>query len=166
MTSDNVQLIPIDQIAIINPRIRNKKIFKEMVANIEGIGLKRPITVCISNAADGPRYNLVCGQGRLEAYQSLGQREIPALVVEAGVEDCLVMSLVENVARRQHKPADILREIEELKKRGYRTTEIALKTGLSVEYVRGVIRLCRAGEHRLLRAAEAGQLPKSKSKNK
>ena len=41
--------------------------------------------------------SLVCGQGRLEAFQSLGQREIPALVVEADSDDCLVMSLVENV---------------------------------------------------------------------
>jgi ParB family chromosome partitioning protein len=29
-----VQLIPIDLITVINPRVRNKKVFKEIVANI------------------------------------------------------------------------------------------------------------------------------------
>jgi ParB family chromosome partitioning protein len=113
------------------------------------------------NHPEGPRYDLVCGQGRLEAYQSLGQREIPALVVEAEGEDCLVMSLVENLARRQHRAIDLLHDIEGLKKRGYREAEIAGKTGLTLEYVKGVIRLLKTGEHRLLRAVESAQIPVS-----
>ena len=156
-----VALIPIDRISVINPRVRNKKVFNEIVANIAEIGLKRPVTVARREDADGPRYDLVCGQGRLEAYQSLGQNEIPAVVVEAENEDCLVMSLVENLARRQHRAIDLLHDIEGLKKRGYRDTEIAAKTGLTVEYARGVIRLLKSGEHRLLRAVEAGHVPVS-----
>ena len=156
-----VQLIPIDLITVINPRVRNKKVFKEIVANIAEIGLKKPITVARRSHPEGPRYDLVCGQGRLEAYQSLGQREIPALVVEAQGEDCLVMSLVENLARRQHRAIDLLHDIEGLKGRGYRDTEIAAKTGLCVDYVRGVLRLIKSGEHRLLRAVESAHIPVS-----
>src|SRR5262249_11878109 len=33
------------------------------------------------------------------------------------------------------------------------------KTGLTLEYVRGVVRLLETGEHRLLRAVESGHLP-------
>ena len=73
----------------------------------------------------------------------LGQREIPALVVDADTEDCLVMSLVENLARRQHRAIDLLQDIEGLKQRGYNETDIAAKTGLTLEYVKGVIRLAR-----------------------
>ncbi len=113
-----------------NPRVRNKKIFKEIVDNIAELGLKRPITVTRRDQADGPRYDLVCGQGRLEAYQALGQREIPALVIDADSEDCLVMSLVENLARRQHRAIDLLHDIQGLKRRGYTEDEIAQKTGL------------------------------------
>ena len=40
-----VELIPIERITVVNPRVRNKKIFKEIVSNIAEIGLKRPITV-------------------------------------------------------------------------------------------------------------------------
>ena len=156
-----VELIDIDRITVINPRVRNKKVFKDIVENIADIGLKRPITVARREAPDGPRYDLICGQGRLEAYRNLGQREIPALVIEAAVEDCLVMSLVENLARRQHRAIDLLHDIQGLKTRGYGDDEIAAKTGLTVEYVRGVIRLLEQGEHRLLRAAETGHIPLS-----
>jgi ParB family chromosome partitioning protein len=161
MNQNQVQLIPVDQITVVNPRVRNKKVFREIVGNIAEIGLKRPITVTPRQDGDLVRYDLVCGQGRLEAYQSLGQRQIPALVVDAGAEDCLVMSLVENLARRQHRSIDLLHDIEGLKKRGYRDSEIAAKTGLTVEYVRGVLRLLKSSEHRLLRAVEAGQVPVS-----
>jgi ParB family transcriptional regulator, chromosome partitioning protein len=156
-----VELIPVDRITVINPRARNKKIFKEIIANIGEIGLKKPITVTRRTGADGPRYDLVCGQGRLEAYEALGQQEIPALVVDADNEDCLIMSLVENCARRQHRAIDLLHDIEGLKKRGYNDTTIARKTGLTVEYVKGVLRLLQKGELRLLRAVEAGQIPVS-----
>jgi ParB family chromosome partitioning protein len=156
-----VEMIPIDLVTVVNPRVRSKRIFKEIVANIAELGLKRPVTVARRQHPNGPRYELVCGQGRLEAYRALGQREIPALIVDADAEDCLVMSLVENCARRQHRAIDLLHDIEGLKHRGYSQAEIARKTGLSLEYVRGVIRLLEKGEHRLLRAVESGQIPVS-----
>jgi ParB family transcriptional regulator, chromosome partitioning protein len=156
-----VEMIPVDRITVINPRVRNKKIFKEITANIAEIGLKRPITVARRPGPEGPQYDLVCGQGRVEAYQVLGQRQIPALIIEADAEDCLLRSLVENFARRQRRAIDLLHDIEGLKKRGYNDTTIARKTGLTMEYVKGVIRLLDRGEHRLLRAVEAGQIPVS-----
>ena len=159
--AQTVEMIPIERITVINPRVRNKKIFKEIISNIAEIGLKKPITVTRRDEADGVRYDLVCGQGRLEAYHVLGQSEIPALVVDADTEDCMVMSLVENLARRQHRAIDLLHDIQGLKGRGYSDTAICRKTGLTIEYVRGVIRLLEKSELRLLRAVEAGQIPVS-----
>jgi ParB family chromosome partitioning protein len=156
-----VQLIPVDAIEVTNPRVRNKRVFKEIVENIAELGLKKPVTVAPSKRPGQFRYRLVCGQGRLEAFRTLGQKSIPAFVVDADDEDGLVMSLVENLARRQHRAIDLLLDIEGLKKRGYSEPEIAAKTGLTVEYVRGVIRLLKSGEHRLLSAVEGGQLPVS-----
>ena len=160
-SEEDVQLIPVDRITVINPRVRNKRVFGEIVENIAEIGLKRPITVTRRDDPDGPRYDLVCGQGRLEAYQALGQQQIPAIVVIADTEDCMVMSLVENLARRQHRAIDLLHDIQGLKERGYNDSTIARKTGLTIEYVRAVLRLLQHGEHRLLRAVEAGQIPVS-----
>jgi len=154
-----VEMVPVNRITVVNPRVRNQKVFKEITANIEQVGLKRPIMVTKHHDPDGPRYDLVCGQGRLEAYQKLGQTEIPALVIDAGAEDCAVMSLVENFARRQHRAIDLLHDIEGLKCRGYDESEIARKTGLTPEYVKAVIGLLENGEHRLLRAVESGHVP-------
>jgi ParB family chromosome partitioning protein len=71
------------------------------------------------------------------------------------------MSLVENIARRQHRPIDLLHDVEGMKRRGYSGEQIALKTDLTVDYVRGVIRLIEGGEDRLLRAVESGAIPVS-----
>lgn len=157
--AQRVEMIPIHRITVVNPRLRNKKVFKEIVGNIAEIGLKRPITVARRAEAGGPYYDLVCGQGRLEAYKALGQKEVPALVVSANQEDCLVASLVENCARRQHKAIDLLQDIAGMKERGHSASTIARKTGLTAEYVYSVIRLIEKGEQRLLRAVDSGVIP-------
>jgi ParB family chromosome partitioning protein len=79
--AQRVEYIPLDRITVVNPRTRNKRTFKDITESIAQVGLKRPITVTRRIEADGPFYDLVCGQGRLEAYQALGQAEVPALVV-------------------------------------------------------------------------------------
>lgn len=151
-----IRMVPVSSITILNPRARNKRIFNELVHSIAQLGLKKPITV--SPAEDGS-YNLVCGQGRLEAFTALGQAMIPAVVVDASKEDCYVMSLVENIARRQHTSLELMQEIGALKKRGYSTSEIGQKTGFSSEYVYAICYLLEHGEERLLAGVERGQLP-------
>jgi len=156
----SVEMIPVDQITVLNPRERNKKVFRQIVDSISKVGLKKPITVSAAKRTNGEaNYELVCGQGRLEAFIYLGQREIPAIVIDVSEEDRLIMSLVENLARRQHRPLELLRDIGELKKRGYSDSDIAKKTGLSYEYVHSIVRLLEEGEERLLVAVEAGQIP-------
>lgn len=159
--TSKVELIPISRISVVNPRVRNRKGFQEIIQNIEALGLKRPITVTRRDSQFGAKYELVCGQGRLEAFQALGEAEIPAIVIEVDQEEAMIMSLVENIARRKHQAIDLLHDIEGMKRRGYAEDEIARKTGLSLEYARGIIRLLENGEHRLLRAVESGHIPVS-----
>ena len=71
------------------------------------------------------------------------------------------MSLVENLARRRHRPLELLHDIGELRKRGYSDKEIAAKTGLSHGYVHAIGHLLEEGEELLLAAVEAGQIPVS-----
>ena len=112
---EKIELIPIDRITVINPRVRNRKSFRDIVENIDAIGLKKPITVARRDGPDGPRFDLVCGQGRLEAYQALGETTIPAIVRDVDTEECLLQSLVENCARRRHEPAELLQDVAGLK---------------------------------------------------
>jgi len=158
--NNTVKMISIEKINVLNPRERNKKKFQKIVSNISKIGLKRPITVSPNKGGDGNgNYDLVCGQGRLEAFLALGQTEIPAVVVNVSREDCFLMSLIENLARRHPMTVEHVREIGSLKERGYGYNEIANKIDMNKEYVRGVLRLLDRGEERLLLAVEKEQMP-------
>ncbi len=158
--SQSVQMIPIERINILNPRVRNQKLFAEFRGNISKVGLKRPITVTpCHSGAEGKDYDLVCGQGRIEAFMACGQTHIPALVVDASEQDALVMSLVENMARRKHRAMELYHGIELLAQQGYDAPAISKKTGLSHEYTSAVMNLLKRGEERLLAAVEAGHMP-------
>lgn len=157
-----IQMIPVNQITVLNPRERGKRKFGQIVNNIAKLGLKKPVTVAHLDGKNGDaRYLLVCGQGRLEAYTALDQAEIPAIIVHGSKEKLLLMSLAENLARRQHSPVELVREISALKDRGYSIQEIAAKTDLNSTYVRGILQLLAKGEKQLLVAVERGQIPVS-----
>ena len=155
-----IETISIERITVLNPRVRDRKKFREIVDSIGKVGLKQPIKVSLTRGADGEAaYNLVYGQGRLEAFVALGQKEIPAIVTGLSEDDSLLMGLVENVARRQHRPVEMLRAIGTLHEQGYTDRQIAAKIGYSVDYVVKIRRLLQAGEDRLLFAVETGRMP-------
>jgi len=159
-SSSAVEMVPIDSIHILNSRVRDKYKFSQIVSNIAILGLKKPITLRKKECKDGKKcYDLICGQGRLEAYIALGQKEIPAVIVQATQEDCYLMSLIENLARRHQTTLELVYEIGALEDRGYSPNEIATKTDLRPEYVKGIVRLLRQGEVRLLEAVEKGRVP-------
>lgn len=156
----NLENISIDKINILNPRERNSKIANEIKKNIENVGLKRPITVSLRlDTSDGKEYDLVCGQGRLEAYIANNQTEIPAIVINSDQEETLIMSLVENLARRNYTPTELLQGIKQLKEKGYSSAEIAHKTGLSIEYINQINKLLVRGEERLINAVFSERIP-------
>lgn len=159
--NDEVKLVPIDRIRILNPRYREKKRFEQILQSIKNLGLKKPIQVSIRSAqeTEEPGYDLVCGQGRIEAFIALGHKEIPAIVVDVSKEDRLLRSLVENVARRFPSPLALMHEIDRLKGLGYSIVQIAAKLDLAHTTISGFIALKNAGEERLLDAAISGRIP-------
>jgi ParB family chromosome partitioning protein len=159
--NDEVKMIPIDRILILNPRHRDRKKFELIVQSIKNLGLKKPIQVSLRSAqeADGPGYDLVCGQGRIEAFMALGYKEIPAIVVEISKEERLLRSLVENMARRFMPPSALIKEIERLKAAGYSNVQIGIKLDIADSTVGGLIALQNSGEERLLDAAISGRIP-------
>jgi ParB family chromosome partitioning protein len=159
-TPESVTLVPIDRIEVLNSRDRNMKVFEEIVENIRSIGLKKPITVTEREGADGDTaFLLVCGEGRLNAFRLLGETHIPALVVNVSDEDAFIMSLAENIARRGHRPLEILADIELLLAREYTIDDIIHRTGLSQKYVRDIVFLLEKGEERLIEAVQNNTIP-------
>ncbi len=160
MTEKEIERIPIGEIRVANPRSRNKLKFQLVVASIRAVGLKKPILVSRRDLdADGTRYDLVCGQGRMEACLALGETTIPAVVIDASREEQFLMSLVENIARRPPSTRALLAELRSLRQRNYKTDEIAKKLGLDRTYIHGIVRLVEHGEELLIRAVEAGRMP-------
>ena len=154
-----VLIIPVAQIRVANPRVRDKRKFELVVQSIAAVGLKRPITVMEGPpAADGsPAYDLVCGQGRLEAFIALGQTEIPAFVRKMTKPEGLIASLVENIARRRMSAIDQMQTIRWMKDQGNSIESIAQKTGLSESYTQGILKLLEQGEERVLDPEVAAQ---------
>lgn len=155
VNAPEVQMIPVDSIRVINPRSRNRKKYREIVTNIFDVGLKKPVTVC---RREGGGYDLVCGQGRLEACRQLGQAVVPAIVKDISTEDALLMSLVENIARRKPTTMETVRQLALLRERGYGEPEIARKTGILECHVYEFLHLYDHGEERLLAAVEMGRI--------
>jgi len=159
MNNPDPQSIPIDKIRIVNPRSRNKIVFADIVKNISRCGLKKPITVCEHENVNGsPTYDLVCGQGRLEALKTLGAKEIPAIIITASKEDRHLMSLAENAARGRSTTVDLIREVRSQKDRGCTAEEIGRKLDLEVSYIHGILHLIEHGEERLVQEVEKGRV--------
>lgn len=155
-----VRMIPVAKINILNPRNRDAKKFAQIAANIEAIGMKRPIVVSRSKEGkNGYGFDLVCGQGRLESVIKMGCTEIPAIIVDISREESLLKSLIENLARRNNRMLEQFRPIANLRDAGYTNAEISRKIGMDETSVGNIIRLFDNGEERLLQAVENGRIP-------
>jgi len=157
--NSTLKILPVAHIRVLNPRERNQRVYDGIVENIKTVGLKKPVIVTPRQADGEEYYLLVCGEGRLNALRTLGEENIPALVVEVSDEEAFIMSLVENIARRQYRPLEILSSIRQLFDKGYSPSEISTKTGLTSTYVSGILSLLKQGEERLLVAVEKGTVP-------
>jgi ParB family transcriptional regulator, chromosome partitioning protein len=159
--NEEVKLIPIESIRILNPRFRDQKKFQAIIQSIKNLGLKKPIKVSLRTAqeANEPGYDLVAGQGRIEACLALGFKEIAAIVVNVSKEDRLLMSLAENMARRFPSPMDMVAEIQRLKGEGYSNVVIGEKLDIDHTLVGGLLTLMKDGEVRLVEAAMQNKIP-------
>jgi len=159
--NEEIKLIPIESIRILNPRYRDQKKFQVIIQSIKNLGLKKPIKVSLRTAQEGdePGYDLVAGQGRIEACQALGFKEIAAIIVSVSKGDRLLMSLAENMARRFPSPMDMVAEIQRLKGEGYSNVVIGEKLDIDHTLVGGLLTLMKDGEVRLVEAAMQNKIP-------
>lgn len=158
--NNNVLEIPLEAIRVVNPRLRDKQKFALIVESIRNLGLKKPIQVSLrdSEGAGPLGYDLICGQGRMEAFQMLGYTAIPAVVVEASKEDRLLMSLVENIARRYPSRLELIDEMLRLSNAGYSNASISRKLDVDQCTVGDFLRLGKSGEGRLLKEVLSGKI--------
>jgi len=158
--SEQIALVPVERLRVLNPRTRNPYFFAQLVESIASVGLKRPITVAHGGRdPDGDWYEVLCGQGRLEALKALGETGIPCSIVEASEIDRYLITLTENIARRRHSTSELLGGLQILRAKGYTTEEISKKTNLDDSYVNGILQLLEKGEQRLIQSVEKRVMP-------
>ncbi len=140
-SSKTIQKIPIDKISrnINQPR---KLFFDEplesMAASIKALGQKTPILV--RKTENG--YELIAGERRWRAMQSIQEENIEAIVMEATDKESALIAIVENVQREQ---LNVIEEAEALQKLNveFEMThdDISKYTGRSRPHVSNILRL-------------------------
>lgn len=159
MAERRYEMIPVDQIKVINSRLRDEKQFQVIVQSIENTGLLIPVRVNDKFVARTGLYELICGEGRLIASQRLGQKKIRAEVVTCTRKEAYLESLVENIARIKPATMECARELKRLHDQGWDFEKISQVACVSAEYVRQYIRLVERGEERLIQGVEQGIFP-------
>ncbi len=100
-----VRFLPLSHIDP-NPEQPRKEFLKEeledLVESIESLGVLQPILVRPS----GKRFEVVAGERRWRAAQTVGLESIPAIIRELDEKETLQISLVENVQRQQLSPIE------------------------------------------------------------
>jgi len=107
----------------------------ELMQSIKEKGILEPLLV---RPVDS-RYELIVGSRRLEAAKKLGLKKIPAVSRRMPEEEALIISLVENIQRRDLEPEeeyDGLMRLRKLNPVLYSTTDqLARAIGKSRQYV-------------------------------
>ncbi|MBR7834353.1 ParB/RepB/Spo0J family partition protein [Actinospica durhamensis] len=113
----------------------------ELGQSIREVGLLQPIVVR-KTAED--KYELIMGERRFRASQSIGLAEIPAIVRQTEDERMLLDALLENMQRAQLNPLEEAAAFDQLLK-DFRCThdELASKVGRSRAYISNTLRLLR-----------------------
>jgi len=132
------ELIDVDDIQeVFIERDREQEEFECLVDSIKKIGLIIPITVL----KKGSKYELIKGQGRLEAHKKLGLKKIKAYVYDGKIPDEEKISnwLVENVVRQHLSPFDRARMIYYEFQKSKDTDVVAQRFGIKRNKVQDAI---------------------------
>jgi ParB family chromosome partitioning protein len=105
----------------------------ELADNIEAFDLLQPVVV---RRLGNERYELIGGHRRLAAFQQLGRPKIKAMVRDADEDAAYLMTLAENLARKDLTPAEEAAGLAVLvRKHGWSVRQVAEKIHKSHAYV-------------------------------
>lgn len=156
MSERRYELIPVDQIEVLNSRNRDKTQFEENVRSIKEVGLLKPVVVNARRLEKTGKYQLICGEGRYLACRQLGRTEIPSEVIDCDDMTALLYSLVENIARVPPGSMWFAYELKRMHDGGISFAKIAEITGKQASYVSDCIQLVEQGEERLINGVMQG----------
>ncbi len=133
--NNNVQLIPVDQISIVNnPRKKmDQGKFDELVESIKERGQLQPVLV---QTLGKDKYRMVAGHRRLQAMKTLDESHIQAVVTQRDDEGAALDALVENLQRESMDPFDEAQAMSTIMDSFNLTqAQLATRLGVSQAYI-------------------------------
>lgn len=134
-------------------KVFDEESLKELSESIRTYGILNPLTV----RSRGGRYELIAGERRLRAAKLAGLREVPCILVDVDMENASLISLIENLQRRD---LDFIEEANGINQLihmfGMSQEEAARRIGKSQSAVANKLRLLRLPEDVLDALREKG----------
>lgn len=142
--TNRIEFIDIDRIKFLeNPRsILREKDLASLMESIRNQGLQQPIgLIKLSNG----EYMLKFGSRRLTACKKLGYDKIRAEVTDDDLNktDLLLVSIAENLHRKDLNPVELGSACERLKEGGLSESEIAVRLAQPIGRIRSAIKIFR-----------------------
>jgi ParB family chromosome partitioning protein len=150
-------------------RSRTPGAYTRLKESIKQVGLRQPIhvrdisqwTATERRRAEGGglyKYELICGQGRLQAFRELGLPKIPALIIDVPEDEIVGRFLAENVMRKRLSWYEKAQLIKQDVERGMDVDEIKDKYFLTTKHVYKYLRILGQASTKLLSDAEIEKL--------
>lgn len=125
-------------------KLFDKSAIDELAASIEEKGIIQPLLV---RKLGGGKYEIIAGERRFRASQSLGLEKIPVILREADDQETLELALIENLQRRDLNPIEeALAYKELLSKYQYTQDELAKRLGKDRSSIANSLRLLKLPE--------------------
>ena len=119
----------------------DKESLEDLSNSIKAKGVIQPLIVRKSDEKEG-KYELIAGERRLQASQSAGLHEVPAIIIEADNLKSLELAIIENVQRKDLNPIEEARGYKRLVDEfGYDQVKVAKFIGKSRSHVNNFLRL-------------------------
>lgn len=139
------QELPVEMVTYFSyqPRVTFKEdeSFEELMRSIKEKGVLQPILV--RKITEG-LYECVAGERRLRAAKKLGLKTVPVIIKELSDEEALLVSIMENLQRKDLNPMEIALAYKNLMERfGYTQEEVAEKVGKDRATVANFLRLLK-----------------------
>ena len=157
--------VPTSEIKFFVRRAREQTAYGRLKESIANVGLKTPIGV--RDITDRPKskrkapsgnyykYELVYGQGRLQAFKELGIDKIPSIVVDVKEEEIVGRFLAENMLRRKLSWKEKAKLIEyDVSTNGLDYEQVSNKYSVSVSHAKKCLRVLNGVSKKVLDKAE------------
>lgn len=113
---------------------------QELIASVREAGIIQPILV----RRHAGRYQIIAGERRWRAAQSLGLRSVPVTVRDVPDEGLLELALIENVQRQELSPLEEAHAFQRLHEEfGLTQEEVARRVGRERSTIANALRLLR-----------------------